>query len=372
MSQFGLTGIPILDNNAMGGFRGGMADHRSLLHSNNQLETEDLAQDEAIQRIEKNKLNTPLEAAERALKLAEAQKLQAEMDQGLWEKDRARKREMEAADLQKKLSDVQIQQLETRLKGMDATNNIFGPDADPAKLAMSWETSREEGKRYGFDIGEYNQQNVEKYMRMRNQAPLMQKLYYDNVKRQEDLKVNLIEKGAEANYKSAEAQRHEGWQGRENALNRANTLAAAKIRADDGSGDPSTWTGQKAKAFRELEEFEKTGKPPSEAALVMLEQEWVTKQAVDRLKMDPSFKLIELQMGSKDPAVAEKAEAKAVEMIESKKRTLPAYQLIQKARATKAGGAAPAAGAAAPAATTKPTVDPARAKALRDKYLGGK
>lgn len=233
MSSFQMTPISILDKSPMGGFRGGMADTRSLMHSDSALNTEALTQQGLADKNQEFKDNTPLRMAERALKLAESEKLQSEMDQGLWEKDRQRKRDMEMADLEKKLDDNQMKKLETRIKGAEALQGVFGEDVNPGTMATNWESARQVAKEYKFDIGDYNPQNAQKVMAIMKATPQAQKVYMDNVNHRQAVALEGVKGQNRVN---------EQWLQDQEAFRRTKyssdaMLQATRIReANDGSG----------------------------------------------------------------------------------------------------------------------------------------
>lgn len=382
----------ILDKTPYGGFRAGMADQDAIYQSNSGLANDAIHRSKIAQDMETVQLKRPLDAVEQALKQRDAELGIREHDEGKVAADRDRKRAMDEADLTTKTESNKAKSLEQKIKGIQAAGQIFGPDANPGNMAMSWGTAQAAAKEYGFDLGEYNEQNAAKFLRMKEQTPMAMKLYEHLVEQKQKLDYDLISEQAKSQWRSAEEREKEKFTGGQNDLNRANNRAVASIHASNrggGSDDPNTWTKQKAAAINAFNTFEETGEPPTEAQLLLLENEFVTKPLESALFRNPAF--ANARAKQMVPATQEQGLQEEMALRQQARTQLPAADAIDRARKAKiAKGEAKAAPSApkgmgggtgalfsggakaAPAPTTTTaasTVMPSeRKKALLDKY----
>lgn len=137
MSQFNLTPMSIIDNTALGGFRAGMADERNLLHSDSSLETERLAQEQAMLQNEMTRLKRPYEIADLAKKQA-----QAEADLGLIKSgDYARGQkadiDLKIANAVKQMDENERKKLQDKMDAVFRINEMI-KDKTPAYLQANW------------------------------------------------------------------------------------------------------------------------------------------------------------------------------------------------------------------------------------------
>jgi hypothetical protein len=327
----GMTGLT--------GFRTGMADERSMMESDRSLRNSDLINQEREMKNEDFAAGGPLRAQERAVKLAEAEMLRKEHESGIIAEDRARKRDMEKADLTKKLDENQLAELKKRLTGMEAASSVFGPDANPVNVSASWDAARESGKAYGFDIGEYNQQNAEKFLRMRQQTPMMQKLYMDNLNHKQSMELEGSKAQNAVNLQ---------WLKDQEAGKRTDALIGGRIdtakigAASKGAGGaPKSMTQQTAIAFDVLTKFEDgKGDPPNDAQMLLLEHYFVQKEVDAMMAKDPSLQIHAIAAGNPDHPNHDTAVAAMAEIRARARSQSTALQRLQAIKAKKDGGSA--------------------------------
>jgi hypothetical protein len=298
MSQFGLNSFPIVDNNAMGGFRAGLDTMRGIRHSNSNLATEELGREINQQKLEEDRLDTPVKAAKRALEYAQAESDLADINKGGRDQDRQMMRDQKAAELAAKLNENQLNDLKKRISGVQAVGQIFGPEANPATMAMSWETAREEGKQYGFDIGEYSEQAATRVLRMQAQTPMAMDIAKHAATKGIDNQFDLINKGAAHSYDMAKQIQNQGFLAGESKLSRetqeriARTYAAGK--GGGGTGDPKNWGQLETQTFIKANKYLQTGDEklkPSDAEIQLLENKMARAEAMALIKEDPMFSI---------------------------------------------------------------------------------
>lgn len=273
----------ILDKTPYGGYRTGMADERAIMHSDRELLNQDL-DNQRQQMVNKDFESAgPLRAAERALKLAEAEKLQTEMNNGTWEEDRKRKRQTEMEELAAKVSKRQIDELKLKVSGTEAIGQLF-PDTNPAAMSMGWENARAIAKEYKFDIGEYNEQNAAKLAAMIKATPQAQKMVMDLQNHQQAMELKNLEFGQRY---QTEWLRQEGATKRTEMAQTGATQRAQAAANKPGRTPPLT----PANAKRELDI---KGEQVSDVALDVIEQE-ITNKALTLEAQNPASKLNSLK-----------------------------------------------------------------------------
>lgn len=288
----------ILDKTPYGGFRAGMADQDAIMQSNSGLANDSIHRSKIAQDMETTALKRPLDAVEQARKIAQEESDLRDIQAGGRDKDRQVKRDQEQADLTRKLDDNQFKKLEQKIQGVQAVGQIFGDDANPANMALNWESAKAAGKEYGFDIGEYNEQNAAKVLRMKQQTPMAMKLYENQVKERQRLEADLITKGAAHSYDMDKQIQNQGFLSGEAKLNRAsNERVASTYRSGSGSGgsgDPKNWGQLETQTFIKANKYLETGDPkfkPSDAEIQLIENKMARAEALSLIKEDPMFSI---------------------------------------------------------------------------------
>jgi hypothetical protein len=261
MSQFGMTPISILDKSPMGGFRGGMADQRSVMHSNSALETEGLTRQQMADELEKSQLNRPVDAAKRALDLAKAENEQADITSGAFNKARETERQIRMQELLDKTNEVQRKQLLQKAEDSVAVASVFSPEDNDQTRAEKWAIAKQIADQRGIQgfPGEYSIQNWQKLQAQSQAAPSMIKMIQEKdmtkFKSGVDLDRSLIEKAAGHKYASALQEDSQAHTSKENSLNRANNLAIARERINSNDGKPLTKSQVEAEAIQTVQNF---------------------------------------------------------------------------------------------------------------------
>ena len=333
----------ILDKTPYGGYRTGMADERAIMHSDRELLNQDL--DNRRQQLANDEFEAggPLRAAERAVKHAEAEKLKGEMDSGLWDEDRKRKRDMEIADLAAKISKEQLDTMKQKLSGTEAISQLFTPEMTPAEMAANWENARAIGKEYRLDIGDFNEQNAAKLQAQIKATPMAQKMTMDLLNHKQAIELEntrgqnrvyeVWTRDQGANARSAKAQ--------EEATKRTQILADQ--RRDAAAARPIRVGATLEKARALLAQGPSGWKEMTETEVDMLEADYI-RQSQSAAKGDLELTLAKLKSaGAKTPEEKQLLDQQVARL---RRQVLPpgvAEKLeMAKKYAKKGGNAAPA------------------------------
>ena len=252
MSQFQLTPMSIIDNTALGGFRAGMADERSLLHSDSSLETERLAQEQTRQANELSMLKRPMELAEFAKKQAQAEADLGMVRSGDYERGQKADIDLKVANAIGKMDENERKRLQDKMDGILAVNEMMSGKT-PAYLQANWPDI----------VAEADARGIKNFPRT----------WTPEVAAQMDAKARMAWRTAQviANERAAttaydrsvelEGKKHEYGMAKqadqqrftasESAKQRANAIAVANIRAQDNGGGLSDKVGGLAEITRQ-------------------------------------------------------------------------------------------------------------------------
>jgi hypothetical protein len=303
MSQFGMTPISILDKSPMGGFRGGMADTRSLMHSDSALASEDLLRQKTQDELETSKLNRPVDAAKRALELAKAENEQRDIASGEFNKARETERNIRMQELLDKTNEVQRKQILQKAEDSVAVSSVFAPDDTDETRAQKWTIAKQIADQRGIK-GFPETYSIEAWQKLQAQsqaAPSMIKMIQEKDMKtfQSGLDTNkeLITTGARANYDLARQNDQQEHTAEQNRLARANNLAVAKVRVESDNNKPMTKSETEAAAYNKVKDYldgKQGATKPSELDIAMATKmafgTQIEKLVDDKVQNDPEIK----------------------------------------------------------------------------------
>jgi hypothetical protein len=253
MSNFSMTPISILDKSPMGGFRGGMSDTRSLMHSDSALESERLSQTLNRQQIETNELNKPMDAAKRAAEIARQEFEENDIKSGNRAEALRIERETKAQELLEKMEKAERERVIRAAEDAYAVSTLFQPTDDEEAIKNKWPTAVEEATRRG--IKNFPQEYSFESFRALQQKGAMAPSVIQHGRKLEEVDRN----NAAA---MARTQVQEAGDDRRNAASNqtqrdiANArLAAEKARWDKTDAPAATLARQQGEAFSRVDEW---------------------------------------------------------------------------------------------------------------------
>jgi hypothetical protein len=261
MSNFGMTPISILDKGPMGGFRGGLADSRSIRHSDSALEGESLSQQLQREDLEKRNLDKPVDAIKRAYDMAKLENERGDIESGEFNKARETERSIKMQELADKLDESQRRKVIQGAEDAVAVASVFSPDDNeqtaPAKWAVAAQIAEQRGIK-GFPQ-QYSIEAWQKLQAQRQAAPSMIKILQEKdmagFKNNLDINKDLIGRGAQHNYDIVKQDDQQAHAAEQNRLARNNNLAVASIRTANNDGKPLTKSQMEAAVFAKVNDF---------------------------------------------------------------------------------------------------------------------
>jgi hypothetical protein len=237
----------------MGGFRGGMSDTRSLMHSDSALESERLAQTLNRQQIETNELNKPMDAAKRAAEIARQEFEENDIKSGNRAEALRIERETKAQELLDKMDKAERERVVRAAEDAYAVSTLFQPTDDEETIRTKWPVAVEEAAKRG--IKNFPQEySFENFRALQQKGAMAPSVITHGRKLQE------IDRNNDA--AMARTQVQEAGDDRRNAANNQTTrdIAAARLAAEKArwakSDEPTaTLARQQGEAFSRVDEW---------------------------------------------------------------------------------------------------------------------
>jgi hypothetical protein len=242
MSQFGMTPISILDKGPMGGFRGGLADSRSIRHSDSALEGESLSQQLQREELEKIGLNKPMDAVKRAYDIAKLENEKTDIESGEFNKARDTERQIKMQELVDKMDESVRRKTLQGAEDSVAVASVFSPEDNEQTAASKWPIAAQIAEQRGIKNfpKEYSIEAWQKLQAQKSAAPSMIKLLQEKDMKtfgtNEAIRQDLAGAYTRHGYDMSKQNDSQEFQAEQNRLNRANNLSVANVRSS-GSGE---------------------------------------------------------------------------------------------------------------------------------------